>query len=228
MEIIQPHPWAHDSLFCKALIYIHRMEACSHEEPDFAFWSSLSLEFLARATLSYTNPALLADANNWRNIQYALNLEIKAKNFTPTSIGIKEVLNRIAEINPEFTNEMLGLCSQHVGRRNAELHTGELAFFELKTSTWLPKYYLSCDALLKIMNKNLSDLFSMPNVAEEAIKSLNDDAAKSVRQDINAYKKVWENKSTEDREKAIIQATAWATRQNGHRVNCPSCSSVAL
>ncbi|HIE5768601.1 TPA: hypothetical protein ACXN3T_003428 [Proteus mirabilis] len=222
------HPWSMDTLFAKALIYVGKMEETQLDDPIYGLWSSLSLEFLARSALSYTSPTLLADAHSWRNIQYALGHDVTMKGFTPKSIGIKDVFLRLSEINPTFTSEIVGYCSQHIERRNAELHTGELAFSGLKNSIWLSRYYKSCEVLLSIMNKNIEELFSMPDVVNHAINSLSDEAAKSVNQDINAYRKVWNDKNNSEKENARNQASLWATRQNGHRVNCPACGSLAL
>lgn len=225
---LKNHPWSSDTLFAKALIYVGKMESTQLDDPDYGLWSSLSLEFLARSALSYISPTLLADAHSWRNIHYALGYEVTMKGFTPKSIGIKDVFSRLNEINPKFNNEELGYCSQHIERRNAELHTGEMAFSELKNSIWLSRFYKSCESLLHVMDKKIEDLFEMPDVVIDSINSLSDEAGKSVKQDIAAYKKVWEDKSEEEKEKCHDQASIWATRQNGHRVSCPVCGSQAL
>lgn len=222
------HPWSSDTLFSKALIYVDKMESTQLDDPDYGLWSSLSLEFLARSALSYISPTLLADAHNWRNIQFSLGHDVTLKGFSPKSIGIKDVFLRLSELNPAFTQEIVGYCSQHIERRNTELHTGELAFSGLKNSVWLSRYYKSCEALLLIMDKKIEDLFSMPHSVSNAIQSLSDEASKSVRQDINAYKKVWDDKSEDEKEKSRNQSSIWATRQSGHRVNCPACNSSAL
>lgn len=222
------HPWSSEALFSKALIYIGKMETTQLDDPDYGLWSSLSLEFLARAALSHISPALLADAHSWRNVQFSLGHDVTLKGFTPKSIGIKDVFSRLSEINPTFTQEIVGYCSQHIERRNAELHTGEMAFSGLKNSIWLSRYYKSCEVLLMIMGKKIENLFDMPDAVNNSIKSLSDEAGKSVKQDINAYKKVWDDKNHDEKEKSRNQAAIWATRQSGHRVNCPACESPAL
>lgn len=222
------NPWEADSLFAKSLIYLEQMEASIADEWQYGLWSSLSLELLARAALSNISPVLLADSKNWRNITFALGSAPTAKKFNPVSIPTKEVLARLTELLPEFTEEMAGFCSKHTDDRNAELHSGEVIFGKNGTSRWLPRFYQSCDILLKSMGKTLEDYVSNVSHAESLIKSLSDDAAKSVRQEISAYSKVWSNKPEEEQSDAIHQAKTWATRQSGHRVKCPSCSSVAL
>lgn len=222
------NPWSSESLFAKSLTYLQQMEASIADDWQFGLWSSLSLELLARAALSNISPVLLADSKNWRNINFALGNAPTAKMFNPISISTKEVLARLTELLPEFTEEMAGFCSKHTDDRNAELHSGEVVFGQNGTSRWLPRFYQSCDILLKSMGKALEDFVSDANNAKSLIKSLTDDASKSVKQDISAYSKVWSNKSDDEKQGLVLQATAWATRQSGHRVECPSCNSVAL
>lgn len=225
---VAAHPWSAEALFGKALLYAERMESATADDWQFGFWSALSLEFLARAALSHISPILLADSANWRNLVYALGGAPTAKKFSPTSIGIKDVLGRLNELVPAFTEEVAGFCTKHIERRNAELHTGELAFATLGTSEWLSRFYLACKILLDSMGKPLSGLVTDSATAQAMIDSLEDAAAKAVNQDIKAHAQVWLNKDNEERERASTQAEAWATRQTGHRVVCPACSSPAL
>ncbi len=225
---VSAHPWSEESLFGKAVIYIEHMESHTADDWQFGFWSALSLELLARATLAHISPVLLADSNNWRNLMHALGGAPTTKKFAPTSIPTNEVLARVSELLIEFTQEDAGFCSKHADRRNSELHTGELAFTELGTSEWLPKFYSACNILLKSMDKELSDLVSNPNDAQEMIDSLQDVAAKAVKKDINAHTQVWLNKSNDEQESLSAQAVTWATRHAGHRVECPACQSPAL
>ena len=127
-----------------------------------------------------------------------------------------------------MTQEISGICRQHLNRRNAELHSGELIFSELGTSNWLPSFYLALQTLLAVMGKALQDIVSDPSGARSMIEAMQDEAAKAVAQDIKAHQKVWSNKSDKERETAIAQAKTWATRHAGHRVDCPSCGSPAL
>ena len=78
------------------------------------------------------------------------------------------------------------------------------------------------------MNKELEDFFSKPEEVRQMVDTHNDAAASAVEKDIKAHKQVWSNKDDDERTTASEQATAWATRHTGHRVNCPSCDSQAL
>ena len=123
---------------------------------------------------------------------------------------------------------MFGFCSQHTERRNSELHSGELAFVNLGTSAWLPRFYSACDVLLRSMNRQLEDFISESVAARQMISEFEDAAASSVKGDIRAHKQVWSNKGTLEQEQATMQAATWAIRHAGHRVECPACNSQAL
>jgi len=225
---IASHPWSEEAFFQKARYYIEIMETYPPAEWLFGFWSSLALELLVRAALAKVSPVLLADQSKWQNLHYALGKELPSARFNPTSIGTKDVHARLAELLPSFNKEIQGFCAKHADRRNAELHTGELAFSTYGTSEWLARFYQACEILLQSIDKDLGDLFSDPGSATSMIESLKDEAAMAVKADINAHERVWSGKAEEDRQEAIAKASVWAILQVGHQVSCPACKSHAL
>jgi hypothetical protein len=223
-----PHPWSKESLFAKALLYVDAMQKADVDDWHYGFWSALSLELLARAALAHFSPTFLAEEKNWRNISYALGNESMQKNFSPSSIGIGEVFKRLSELETSFNQDTVGFCLQHINRRNVELHTGDAAFLSIGTSQWLPKYYETCEILLKIIGKELSHYFEDPITASQMIESLNDNAAKEIRVEISSYAQVWKNKNDVEKITSVGQAEIWSTKHAGHRIKCPACASAAL
>ena len=221
-------PWSSDALLNKAKLYLQKMESYSVDDWEHGLWSTLALELLARAALASFSPVLLADQKSWRNLTYALGFDATAKRFSPNSISTTEVLARLSELSSEVTSEIAGFCSQHIERRNGELHSGELVFSQLGTSQWLPNFYSAIEVFGELLQQDLSELCRDPVSAKAMIDSLKDQAAKAVQSDINAYGKVWLDKSAAEREKASDQAAIWATKHSGHRVVCPACKSPAL
>lgn len=226
-----PDIWNPEALFVKAQRYIENMLNVHSDQWEYALWSSLSLEFLARAALANVSPTLLADnKENWNNLYYALGFKPKEAKFSPKSIAISEVFRRLAAIIPEFTNEHADFGILHTGRRNSELHTGEAAFDDINASTWQPNFYRVCNVLLRSMRMSLSDYIgeNETKVANKLIAAADDDRAKAVLGDIEACKKLWRDKAEEERVTLSQSSTIWATRQAGHRVVCPACASQAL
>lgn len=212
----------------KLFFTLGKCSATPPQEWQFGFWSSLSLELLARAALAHISPTLLAERKSWRNTYHALGHATTMKGFSPSSIATNDVLSILHELLADFTKELDDFCASHCARRNTELHSGEEVFANLGTSVWLPKYYAICGVFLRSMGKRLEDLFDDPQMAEEMIVSLGDSAAKAVAKDVGAYKLVWENKSQNERSAALAQAVAWSTRHAGHRVTCPACGNPSL
>ena len=200
------------------------------EEWEQVLWSSFALEFLSRAALGNISPALLAETNNGiENLYFSLGFRPFGKKFLPKSITVSEVFRRLSKILPEFNKEHEDFGLLHTEKRNTELHTGECAFDSIKNSTWQPKFYQTCQTLLTSMNISLEE-FVGKDEAEAAKKLINstlDENAKSVKGEVDAHKKVWEGKLETERKTLKEQSELWATRQNGHRVDCPSCSSTA-
>ncbi len=207
------------------------MSELDSDEWEYALWSGFSLEFLARAALANVSPALLAETDkNWASLYHALGFNPTEERFSPKSIAISEVFKRLMAILPNFTKEHEAFGILHTGRRNSELHTGEPAFDGIKGSVWQPRFYQTCEILLSSIGMTLDDFFGKDeaNVAMQLISAAADDSAKAVKGEVDAHKKVWEAKSEKERTTLLAQASLRATRQAGHRVDCPACASPAL
>lgn len=171
------------ALYTKALRYIQNMDDYDSDEWEYALWSSLALEFLARAALANVSPALLAEADkNGSNLYFALGFTPFEERFSPKSISISEVFKRLSAILPEFTKEHESFGVVHTGKRNAELHTGELAFEGVKGSTWQPRFYQTCQMLLTSMSIPLDEFLGEEEaeVARKLIEAAADESAKAV------------------------------------------------
>ena len=223
------HPWSSEALLAKAQRYAEEMQSHSRDEWQFGLLSTFVLEFLARAALAKTSPTLLADSKEWNNVYYALGYAPTAPKFIPKSIDSKAVFSRLREIYPSFTTEHEGFAAQHMVRRNEELHAGGVPFDGVSPS-WLGAYYDTSKVLLAILGEPLDALFGTDEakLAESLITARQDESAKSVMQSIHAHTEKWQKLDGDEQAKASVQATAWATRQHGHRISCPSCGNTAL
>ncbi|MDF0515837.1 hypothetical protein P0R31_01115 [Bradyrhizobium yuanmingense] len=226
-----PPTWDASALYLKAERYVQHMSALDSDEWEYALWSSLSLEFLARAALANVSPALLADTEkSWASLYHALGFAPLEERFAPKSIVVSEVFKRLTAILQDFTKEHESFGIQHTGRRNTELHSGDLAFEGIKSSVWQPRFYQTCKVLLDSMGMTLRDFLGddEAKVAEQLISAAADDSAKAVKGEVEAHKKVWLAKGEQERATLSAQASVWASRLDGHRVDCPACASKAL
>ena len=226
-----PRHWSAEALLNKAQSYAEVMQSFPRENWEFALWSTLSLELLARAALCTISPTLVADANgNWNQLLYALGIEPKIANFVPRSIGIPEVFVRLQELIPEFTPELESICKRHMTKRNEELHSGATPFVDAGVASWVPDYYRACEVLLQSMGDSLERFLGSDEagVAVAMIAAANDESAKSIGKAVNAHKMVWDNNSTEEQERLANLSLTWAIRQSGHRVLCPACNCQAM
>ena len=66
------NPYDSAAMLAKSQLYIQEMQSFETRDWQFAFWSALALELLARAALSSISPTLLADAAaDWNNVYRA-------------------------------------------------------------------------------------------------------------------------------------------------------------
>lgn len=226
-----PVTWDPEALYLKAQRYVQHMSVIDSDDWEYALWSGFSLEFLARAALANVSPVLLAETDkSWASLYHALGFNPIEERFTPKSISISEVFKRLLAILPDFTKEHEGFGILHTGRRNAELHSGEPAFDGIKSSIWQPRFYQTSEVLLLSIGMTLDDFFGEDEakVAKQVIAAAVDDSAKAVRGEVEAHRKVWLAKSEKERATLGAQASVRATRQAGHRVECPACASHAL
>ena len=181
--------------------------------PDFCLlrvWS-----FLHALRFPHISPSLLADSRDWRNLTYALDVDSKGSDFRARSISSTELFERVHKLVSEFTEEDRRFCLRHADRRNAELHTGELAFEE--DLDWRPRFFHVCTILVNFMGRELIDLVPDHKTAQKMLDSLRDTTAKSVNQVIRAHETVWSGKTEEERARAAHDAEIRASPNKGHR-----------
>ncbi|WP_353189917.1 hypothetical protein [Pandoraea pnomenusa] len=225
-----PNDWASETLTAKAVQYAELMLEQPRDGWQFGFWSALCLEMLLRATLGSFSTVLLADAKDWNNLLFALDMKGSSAKISPKSIDASEVISRLEQLLPTFTRELANFCVIHLQRRNAELHSGSLPFEGLSTSSWLPQFYEVAKVVLTRQNLALSDVFGKDeaSTADTLIEAIKDDAAKAVKGTINAHQTIWQDKPEEERKALAEAAEIKNTRALGHRVSCPACGSVSL
>jgi hypothetical protein len=224
--------WTYPSLWQKAKLYGRRATAEDRESALFALWATLCLEFLARATLAKVHPALLADPREPDNLMYAFGFRTDK---SPKSIPAKALFARCKTVAVGFTDAEQNFCMSLIERRNDELHSGTLAFDDLKPGEWLARYFRVCDLLLEAQGKKLGHLFggTEADIARRMIAALETKTLSKVKAEIAARRKSFEALADDERAKRRKEGTQFAFLRSrayplARLTRCPACQTTAL
>jgi len=221
--------WSPEQFWLKAKAYIDRANAIGHSSPDFAFWSSLSLEFLARAALTTIHPVLNADPREDVSLLHAFGYTVPGQ---PKSLPVHAVYLRLEKTVPGFGKTQRVLCDYLALLRNQELHTAGLPFDSLPLSKWLSRFYECCDVFCSFMKKTLNEFLGsdVEPSARQLIQALATKLKSEVEGRVAAHKKVFDAKGAPEREQLAKKASGVLlfAKHNAVEKQCPACGSKGL
>jgi hypothetical protein len=155
--------WTSDTLWSKAKAFSEQALQVDPRGPLFPLLASFALETLGKAALSKIHPVLIADPRGeGQHILYAFGVPTKE----PRTIMAKTVFSRLASLVEKFTEDHAKACLVMAERRNRELHTGEFAYDEHSTGSWLPDYYRISAILTDFLGRDLEDFLGKAGAAE--------------------------------------------------------------
>ena len=218
--------WSEEELWFKGKLYVERALEADRDGSLYPFWMSLGLEFIARAALSRISPVLNADPRTEDNIFFGLGLDITR---SPKTIPIHTVYARCVRLIPGFESSHKNFCDFLGLQRNTELHTGGLPFENLSLQNWLKDFYDVADVLCQYLDRSLEELLGddEAEAARELLKASVEGLESSVKGNIAAYRKVFEDKPNEQRVQLREDARIRAQVTSGlsTTADCPACSS---
>ena len=218
--------WDSTGLWAKAKYFTDIANENDQSSTEFALFSALGLECLARSALTKTHPALNADPRDDVNLLYGFGFELTAK---PRSLPAHSVYLRVEKIIDEFQKTHRELCEFMALIRNAHLHSADLPYDNLSPEKWLPRYYDTITVLNTYLGKKLEDFIGLETAeaATHLINSLNKEVMKNVKVKSAAHAKVWSEKTQAEKD-PLIQAALSATVSLGWGEvmrSCPVCES---
>lgn len=223
-------PWKYDSLWGKTKEYLERGFSEDRRSALFPLWSSLGLEFLARATLANIHPSLLADPQQGDNILHACGYP-SGKN-PPKSVSVRTVFQRCTVVIPEFTEADFKFCMMLMEKRNAELHSGDSPFSEYPNKLWLPQFLKVCKILTEFQGKTLTDLLGEKEAkaAESLIDAMLNKRQSEVKKLIQQHKKEFDDLEIKERLEKLKESEEKTRFVFGgkQKHKCPSCGATAI
>lgn len=223
--------WDSDSLWSKSKIYFQRAFNEDRDSDVFGLWCAMGLELLSRSAVSHFSPCLLAEPDrDHKNLLAALNLN--AKISQARSISTSQVLKLCKELITDFNDDDITIAMALAGRRNEEVHTGAAAFVEYKHQHWIGAFYKCCNVLSLAQDRSLEELFGEDEAtaAQGIIAELDKQVKKQVIDQIQAYAKVFNDKTPDEREALKVlaqQKGEMLAHIKHHKVTCPSCACTA-
>lgn len=156
--ILKPVPPAlsKEGLLGKSKVYILRAfrSKLAGELDEYQLWASLALELLGKAALASIHPSLVADPMHSVSLFAASGVHVSADTKT---IPAKTLYERLRHLSKYFDTNVQNFCDQISLRRNAELHSGEAPFQQMRLESWEGHYWHAAQIILSMLNSSLEE-----------------------------------------------------------------------
>ena len=225
--------WDYGSLYQKAKYFVRKgLDHETPESPEIPLWYILSLELLARATLSRISPALLADPRDRNNILYALGFPGKT---VPVSVPAKAVFILCMAVCEKFSKQEYNRCVEWLNWRNEDMHTGRMPFENLKTSIWLPDFFRICSILLEQNETDLDDFVGTSHTSQATtmVESLSQEERAKTHEAVRESREDFQKLGISERLERIKRGgdklqEVLLRHKSGKQIKCPSCEGEAV
>ena len=227
-----------DMLYRKSSDYIKRALEAKKAGDISMHWllSSVALELLGKAVLATRDPFDIAVSRYYE----AILVEAGGETTTGVkTIGARIVYEKLEEIVPDFNKEVMNFCIDIAALRNAELHSGESPFENMRDDDWKERYWGACDIILKHVSLSkehwleAEEMFPVPIF----FGSVNAIATTAVALKVDEAKMNYRSKKRADQEQlsygdsSCLQSISRMLRKKYDELwycICPACESKAL
>jgi hypothetical protein len=226
-----------EGLMAKSRVYIQRAFRAkrSGDLDEYQLWASLALELLGKAALANIHPSLVVDPNHSESLFAASGINISSDVKT---IQAKTLYARLGHLSKRFDTKVRDFCDAISLRRNAELHSGELPFHQMRLDAWEGRYWQAADIIAAELNSNLEEWIGADEAKapKELISAAADATREAARQRLQQARDHFLKRKKKDREDAIELAKS----QRAHpqlfqlagdhewEAECPACGAQAF
>jgi hypothetical protein len=140
-----------EGLLAKSRVYVRRAFRAkqANDFDEYQLWASLALELLGKAALANIHPSLVVDPLHYESLFAASGINISTDIKTITA---KTLYARLVHLSKYFDTKVREFCDLISLRRNAELHSGEVPFQQMKPEAWEGRYWQAADIIAGMLS----------------------------------------------------------------------------
>jgi hypothetical protein len=145
-----------EAIFAKSKAYMQRALRCkqSGDLDEYQLWASLALELLGKTCLARIHPSLIVNPMDQISLFAASGVNLGTDIKT---IATHTLYERLRNVTKGFDESVKTFCDDISQRRNAELHSGEVPFKEMKLEAWEGRYWHAAQLILDRMESSLEE-----------------------------------------------------------------------
>ncbi|TCH97911.1 hypothetical protein EJV46_11870 [Roseococcus sp. SYP-B2431] len=145
-----------EGLLGKSRVYVQRAFRAKQagDLDEYQLWLSLALELLGKAALANIHSSLVVDPNHYESLFAASGRIISSDIKT---IGAGTLYKRLSHLSKYFDKSVKDFCDAISLRRNAELHSGELPFHQMKLDAWEGRFWHAAQIILSTLDSSLEE-----------------------------------------------------------------------
>ncbi len=145
-----------ETIFAKSKVYVQRALRAKRADDfdEYQLWASLALELLGKTSLARIHPSLIVNPQDKISLFAASGVNLGTDIKT---IGTHTLYDRLRHVAKGFDESVKKFCDDISQRRNAELHSGEVPFKEMKLHAWEGRYWHAAQLILNLMGSSLEE-----------------------------------------------------------------------
>lgn len=228
-----------EGLLGKSKVYILRALRSkeSRDMDEYQLWASLALELLGKAALAKIHPSLVADPTHFDTLLAASGITVSTDFKTITS---NTLYLRLQKLSRYFDKSVFKFCNDISLRRNAELHSGEAPFKEMRLEAWEPKYWHAAQIILDLLELSLEEWLGADQALAPArhVKEAHEATIQAALKRVEYAKESFAKRKSGDRTAAIEESKIKSyyhyptlfrsLGDNLWPVECPACTGRAF
>lgn len=153
---VVPTSISREGLLGKSRVYVQRAFRAKQagDLDEYQLWLSLALELVGKAALANIHPSLVVDPNHYESLFAASGVIVSSDIKT---IGAGTLYKRLGHLSKYFDKSVKDFCDAISLRRNAELHSGELPFHQMKLEAWEGRFWHAAQIILTMLKSTLEE-----------------------------------------------------------------------